>query len=199
MSPADASADGRDAPSAVELTTVPMGRPPPFPVDAIVREEDTFLVLGAGRGVEPPAEDLGALLRRAAEARERVPGTVEVRGGRPTELLAVVHDLGREPTWREGWVESALEQVFREAGARGLRRLALPLLGAVHGRMHPYRFLALLAGTLARVGGPPPSALCLQVPRRVDPRDARALAWLWSDGAVPRAAGAGPPLGRGGP
>ena len=67
----------------------------------------------------------------------------------PERLLhPVVHDLEQEPTWREEWVASALEEVLRQVGERSLRSLAMPMLGAVHGSLEGSRFVELLANAL---------------------------------------------------
>ncbi len=91
------------------------------------------------------------------------------RGGCPLRLHAVVHDLRREPSWREEWVTSALEAILRECKRRSFDSLALEPLGAVHGRLAPERFVDLLEGALTAA----PAATV----RRI---------WLVSDGAQRR-------------
>jgi hypothetical protein len=59
-------------------------------------------------------------------------------------LLAVVHDLDIEPSWRESWVAAALSSIFAEAATRRLRTLRIPLLATRHGRLAPSRFMRLL-------------------------------------------------------
>ncbi len=132
------------------MVVAPPGRPP-FPVEARVLEEDTFLVLSARPTVVEPLEDPLRLMTRLIETRPETPGTVLVRGRGPYRLLAVVHDLNQEPTWRESWAARALEEVFDRAEACGWRALCLEMLGCVHGRLDPGRFAALLrAAVLGR-------------------------------------------------
>lgn len=134
--------------AGVEIAVGPRERSP-FPVDALVVEDDTYSVLGAGTTVREPAEHpirLWTALQRVVEAR---PGTVIVRPGRPLRMLAVVHDLAQEPTWTETWIATALAAVVREATRRQLGSLALPPLGAVHGRLPAERFVELLGVALA--------------------------------------------------
>lgn len=135
----------------LEIAAAP-DRRPPFPVEAVAYEEDTFLVLSAPARLRPPAEHPVRIFTALWEAEPRRPGTVLVeRGrGRGLRLLAVVHDLNAEPSWREEWVEEALAGVFAESARRGLRALGLQLLGCRHGRLPPQRFAALLGRVLRR-------------------------------------------------
>jgi hypothetical protein len=122
----------------------------PFEVEAIAREEDTFLVLSADPTVRDPGEPLMKVLTAALESEPQPPGSVVVRPGRPLELLAVVHDLALDPTWKEEWVVLAIDAVLAETRERELRSIAVPPLGAVHGTMAVQRFVALLAAALRR-------------------------------------------------
>ncbi len=121
---------------------------PPFPVDAVAEEEDTYLVLSAEATVREPRQPLLKVLAEVHAARPLDPGSVVVRDGRPLRLLAVVHALDEEPTWREEWIAEALRGIFRETGRRRLRSLGLPLLGSVHGRLAIGRSLELIRRVL---------------------------------------------------
>jgi hypothetical protein len=120
----------------------------PFDVDAIVHEEDTFLVLSADAVVRDPGEPILKTLTEAHEAEPETPGSVVVRGGHPLELLAVVHDLARDPTWKEEWVATALQNILVEAKNRELRSLSMPLLGSLHGKLAAGRVAELLGAAL---------------------------------------------------
>lgn len=164
------------------LRTVPAEGELPFEPDVVVREEDTWLVLGRDPAPEPPDGAPGELLREAADYEPRPPGTVVVREGSPAELLAVVHDLDRAPTCRAEWVDEALRAVMEELHALGAETVVLPVLGAVHGTLHPLRFHRSLRTAL---DGASPWALreiCVRVPPRVDPRAARDIERLWDAG-----------------
>jgi hypothetical protein len=128
----------------------------PDGVEAVAREEDTFLVLSADPEPRPPVEHPLRILTAAMEQEPSPPGSVVVREGRPLRLLAVVHDLSRDPTWDEAWILAALRALLEETGRRGLRSLATEPLGSRHGRLPIERFLALL-GTALREA--PPGAL----------------------------------------
>jgi len=148
---------------SVRIVAAPADRPP-FMVDAVVAEEDTFLVLSADREVRDPNEPLVRLMTRVIETRPETPGSVLVRGKSPLQLLAIVHDLNQEPSWREEWIVSALDGIFREAESRKLRSIALPLLGTLHGSLEKQRFLVLLRCALERISPNHLKRLWLVVP-----------------------------------
>lgn len=141
--------------AAVEVLVVPEGVTP-IALDAVVEEEDTYLVLSAEPRLEPTGGSLDGALDLVRRAHPLPPGSVALRRGKPKRLLAVVHDLSCTPTWREDWVTQALGGVLRIAHRLQLRSLSLPPLGAVHGRLDPERFVSLLADALA---GAEPSSL----------------------------------------
>ncbi|UCC48909.1 MAG: hypothetical protein JSV41_01680 [Gemmatimonadota bacterium] len=135
--------------SRLRVIVAAPGSDPPFPLDAVVVEEDTYLVLGA----EPVAKETHEPPERTleeAEAREpQIPGTVVVKEETPLRFLAVVHDLDEEPSWREEWVARALVAALQEAEARRIRSLSLPMLGTLHGSLETQRFVELLQEALA--------------------------------------------------
>ena len=124
------------------------GSDPPFPLDAVVVEEDTYLVLGAKPVAREMHESPERTLEEAESREPEIPGTVLVLEGSPLRLLAVVHDLDEEPSWREEWVASALVAVLQEAEARGIRSLSLPMLGTLYGSLEAQRFVELLREAL---------------------------------------------------
>ncbi len=137
---------------------------PPFSVGAVVEEGDTYLVLSADPKVRPPQEPLIRVMTEVLEAQPISPGSVIVPRRQPLALLAVVHDLARDPTWKEAWVAEALDQVFREAEARQLRSLAIPILGTVHGRLPLRRTLELFQDAANRSAAQCLERLWLVVP-----------------------------------
>ena len=124
---------------------------PPFKVDAVAVEEDTFLVMSADRNVRDPKEPLMKVMTRVIETRPKTPGSVLVRGKSPLRFLAIVHDLNEEPSWREEWIRSALGEIFREAERRKLKAIAIPFLGTLHGSWEKQQFLVLLRSALERI------------------------------------------------
>ncbi len=117
-------------------------------VEAIVAEEDTFLVLSADPKPRETHERPERLLAHAREIEPVAPGTVLVREGSPRRFLAIVHDLNEEPSWKEEWVEDTLREILRKAEELGLESIALPMLGTIHGSLEPRRFAELLKKTL---------------------------------------------------
>jgi hypothetical protein len=92
------------------------------------------------------------------------PGNVIPRGEQPLRLLAIVHDLDREPSWKEEWITGALDGIFREVETRKLRSIALPMLGTVQGSLEKQRFLVLLREALERSSPKHLTQLWLMVP-----------------------------------
>ena len=140
-------ADRERVAGGVRLLASPSDQPP-FPVDAIVAEEDTYLVLSAEPDLRIPVEHPLRVMTAAHDSEPAPPGSVVVRSGPPPKLLAVVHDLSREPSCEEEWVIAALEETFRQTERLRLRSIALPLLGAVHGVLEPSRCAELLWAVL---------------------------------------------------
>jgi hypothetical protein len=150
---------------SVEIVAAPENRPP-FKVDAVAVEEDTFLVMSADRRVQDPREPLIKIMTRVIETQPKAPGSVFVRQGSPLRFLAVVHDLNEEPTWREEWIIGALEAILKEAEGRGFSFIALPFLGTLHGSLDKARFLVLLRSVLERIPANHLKRIWLVVPRK---------------------------------
>lgn len=137
---------------------------PPFKVDAVAVEEDTFLIMSADRRVRDPKEPLMKVMSRVIATRPKTPGCVLVKGRSPLHLLAIVHDLNENPSWREEWIISALGEIFREAERRKLGSIAIPFLGTLHGSLDKQRFLALLRSVVERISANSVKRLWLVVP-----------------------------------
>ncbi len=121
---------------------------PPFEVDAEVAEEDTWLALSADPTIVHPSGHPVRVMTQVWDAEPARPGSVAIRPGVPLGLLAIVHDLNVEPSWRDEWVEAALGGVFSALAARCLASVALPLIGTRHGRLPESQFMELLGGAL---------------------------------------------------
>jgi len=123
---------------------------PPFSVDAMTYEEDTFLIMSADPEDVPPDIHPIRLMAELEAFKPKEIGSVIVKNGNPLKLLAVVHDVNKEPTCRGKWVEKALQAVFREVERRGIQSLGMPLLATRHGRLPCSRFAQLLSRVLAQ-------------------------------------------------
>jgi len=148
---------------SVRIVAAPEDQPP-FPVEAVVFEEDTYLVLSAGWDKIESDDHPVVILTEAFDAKPEEPGSVVVTEDSPLHFLAVVYDLDQEPSWREEWVERAIEGIFREAERRRLQTIALPFMGTKHGSLEKERFLLLLRGFLERNCSPYPLRVWLALP-----------------------------------
>jgi hypothetical protein len=160
---------------AIRFVVAPGGKAP-FPVEASVVEEDTFLVLSDEPSVCGPVEPPVHLMTRLIETRAEIPGTVLVKGIAPYKIMAIVHDVNQDPTWREEWVYQALKASLRAAEHRRIKKIGLDMLGCIHGRLNPAHFTTLLKEILEES--------CLQTVRHIWVRPPRGLpvaqvaAWL---------------------
>lgn len=126
---------------------------PPFMPEAIVIEQDRDLVLAPPKPeFEEPGESVNRLMLRVMNQPRRDPGGVIIAGGVPLTLFAVVHDMECDPSWREPWIATALGDLFAIATRHRLAKMAMPLLGTVHGRLDPARAVALLLSALESAG-----------------------------------------------
>lgn len=120
----------------------------PFDVDAIVCEEDTWLVMSADPEIYIPEIHPIRLMTEIIEAKPEIPGRILIRQGTPIKFLAIVHDFNTEPTWKEEWIDKALKEIFRESEKRKMKAVGIPLLCTRHGRLEVDRFLSLIADVI---------------------------------------------------
>lgn len=139
---------------------------PPFMVDAVVFEEDTFLIM------TPPINNIIfreehpiRMMTKLIETKPYEPGTVIVNRGQPLKILAIVHDVDQDPTWRDEWVEGAIHGIFRESERRDIRSISMPMLGTVFGKMHTMRFMEILISVITKIMPKRPERIWLRVPR----------------------------------
>jgi hypothetical protein len=158
----------------VRIIAAPEGMPP-FQADAMVFEEDTWLVMSASPATCEPDVHPIRLMTDVMNAEPEPVGSVVVKKGNPLRFLAIVHDVNHEPTWTETWIEAALRHVFQEAEQRKISSMGLPLLGTKHGRLDKIRFVVLLAGVLKRTAFCHLKRLWLIVPPRTGSQIIAAL------------------------
>lgn len=151
---------------------------PPFKVDAIAYEEDTWLMMSAEPEIADPPEHPIRLMTDLIEAQPRAAGSVVVREKNPLQFLAIVHDVNQDPTWREQWVEACLEKIFNESEQRMLQAIGLPLLGTKHGRLGMKRFIFLLRRVLKQIAFKHLKHLWLVSPT---PENTYIINWLESE------------------
>jgi hypothetical protein len=131
----------------VEVRAGPPSRPP-FPVDAVVLEDDTWRVLGASTRPQVPTDAPLRIHTGALDAEPLKPGSVRLGRGIPARIHAIVHDLDAEVTLQRQAVAEALRGVVALSRARGYVRLAMPVLGTVHGDLPEAEALSLLRDAL---------------------------------------------------
>lgn len=127
----------------------------PGKVAAIVEEQDTSLVLGRPAKISVSDDKPSWYLANRLESQELLqPGSVVLRREKPAKLLAIIHDLDCEPTWKPEWISMALDNAFNLTRAHDISSLQLPVLGAQHGRFRLTEFLSLLYKKLGAYNGP---------------------------------------------
>ena len=136
---------------SIDIATVAPEEVSTLDLDAVVLEDDTFLVLSADPTPKATPERPVYLLKQAMQVEAQVPGTVVTKEKALLRLLAVVHDLNQDPSWKEEWISSALVEALQVVEQRKLRSMALQMLGTVHGSLDPARFPNLLERALATV------------------------------------------------
>jgi len=145
-------------------------------VDAVVLEEDTWLILSAGVEVTTPVVHPVRLFTELCEAEPVVPGTVLIKWEQPLMLQAVVHDFGADPCCRREWIAAALGEILRICRERRVARLLLPFLGVRHGAMKPGEIVPFIIAAIQ--ANPPPSlkTVYLSVPPGVRAEAGRLIA-----------------------
>lgn len=118
----------------------------PDDVAAVVEEQDTALVLGKPSKITVSDEQPSWVLANKLESQDELdPGSVIIRDNKTIKLLAVVHDLSQDPSWKAKWIEKAMNNIFNISNSYGIRSIKLPILGAQYGRYPMEDFLSLLA------------------------------------------------------
>jgi hypothetical protein len=121
----------------------------PVDVDAVVEEQDTALVLGAPGYISISDEKPAWVLANQLESSdEPVPGSVLIRKGNPIRLLAIIHDLAQDPTWKTQWITKALDNIFISAQSCGIHSIKMPILGAQHGYFNIDKFITALINAI---------------------------------------------------
>lgn len=126
------------------------------PIDALIVEEDTFLVLSAPPEIPPVSEHPVRIFTALTAAEPLELGAIRVREGLPLLIQAVVIDLEQDPPGRLEAVHGALGAALAELGRRQLRRAGLELLGSIHGGLDPAQVVDAVKGALAAL---PPGSL----------------------------------------
>jgi hypothetical protein len=148
---------------SLRIVAAPWNRPP-FPVDAVVYEDDTYHVLSADPEFQEVTEHPIRLMTEVLAVRPSIPGEVIIKRGAPLAFLAVIHDLNQDPTWKEEWIIAALHGIFQQAEERKLETIALPVLGARYASLQRERFVVLLRQRLSQLSATSLKRLWLATP-----------------------------------
>lgn len=156
------------------VVAAPAGSPP-FDVDAIVLEEDTFLVMSAPPEVRDVKAPMMEIMTKLVETLSERPGCVLVKDRNPLRFLAVIYDFNEEPICREEWIESALGNIWQETKSRSLRSVGLPLLGTGYGVISTRRSIEILKHGLKETQPPSLERLWLIISKETGIEDLRRM------------------------
>jgi hypothetical protein len=117
---------------------------PPFSCQAIVEEQDTYLILGEQTELKDPGKPAWYLANTMENTETYSLGSVVIKGKSPLRLCAVVHDIEQEPTYTHACVGKAYQAVMQTVQKRNITSLALPLLGSIHGKLSVTESVQLL-------------------------------------------------------
>ena len=123
-----------------EIVISPVGQPP-FAVELMVFEEDTWMVLSAGNFARSVRQDTHAVIEEMNAFETRQPGELVIKGNR---AYAIVHDLDQGAGSRVAWIDLALDRLFTHCRTTGTQCLAMQPLGCVHGEGDIDEFCARL-------------------------------------------------------
>lgn len=147
-----------------------------LPVDAIVEEQDRHRILSLDP--RPPRRDTEGYARLLRNAFEETPpplGRVLPAGGRPLRLKAIVLDLNDGLHVEPRHLQTVADRLCLLIESQPIRRLGMPILGAVHGDIPPLVFAGIFAPRLRETGletlfllsGPNPPADLLRQLRQI--------------------------------
>ena len=134
----------------VDIAIAP-GKLAPFPVGAVLEEQDTALILDESEEIRNPGEKPPWFYANKLEQQTLLDtGQVIVRDTQPLRLQLIIHDLESEPICNELWIFQALQQALEIAEQRKIDALQTPLLGCKFGKIKPTQFFMLLLEILNR-------------------------------------------------
>jgi hypothetical protein len=126
---------------------------PPFAIDAVVLEQDTYLLMVDDGIIREPAEPLTKLADELVQQPPLAVGSVIVGKMHPVQLSAVVHDVECDPTWSEHGITLALNNIVTECIRHKIESLAMRPLAYRHGGFPIDRFIESLCNSLAQPAG----------------------------------------------
>ncbi len=146
------------------LLCVAAASAPPFPVDAVLREEDRYGVLRGDPGAAGPNPDPRQLEMELARDEPLPLGTLRCEPGSPARLAAVVYDMESAARCTIPALALVLQRLPALMAEHSLRSLSLPLLGTTLGSLRPAWVLDLILTAVEVMRPPYPERLWLVVP-----------------------------------
>ncbi len=119
---------------------------PPFPIEVMVFEEDTNLILTVDPVIDYKDEHIIRTMTDIMTAKKHKPGAVVVNGN---SWYAVVINLDQEVICRESWCTEAIDQIIKLTVLNNISSLALPVLGTVHGELQFEKQLQYILGRIS--------------------------------------------------
>lgn len=147
-----------------------------LPAEAIVEEQDRHRILSLDpRPPRHDTQDYPGLLRDAFEETPPPVGRLLPSGGRPLRLKAIVLDLNDGLHVEPRHLQAIADRLCLLIDSQPIRRLGMPILGAVHGDIAPLVFASIFAPRLKATGletlfllaGPNPPAGILRQLRQI--------------------------------
>lgn len=122
---------------------LPSDKPLPE-TDAVVEEQDTYLLLGITAEINDTTESFTSLVSRMEKQKPLVPGSILIRNEKPERLIAIIYDIDQKPICRNEWIATALQKILDECEQAKIHSLLMPVLGETHGDITRDQFRDLL-------------------------------------------------------
>lgn len=116
-----------------------------LPLDAVVYEEDTHLILTLDRVMRHQEVHPIRLMTELHASRPHRPGTLIVND---TSWYGVVIDLDLDQVWNPKCIRMVYEEVGRRINLRRVENIGVHLLGTIHGRMDEEACLKLFVSAV---------------------------------------------------
>lgn len=148
----------------VEIAIAP-GKFPPFPVSAVIEEQDTALIMDESNVIRDPGKKPPWFYANKLDQQALLePGQVVIRDTLPLRLQAIIHDLESDPICNELWVFQAFQQTMEIVETRKIFAIQMPLLGCKFGKLKQEQFFAIFLEIISRQRPAPVEKIWINVP-----------------------------------
>jgi len=83
-------------------------------VDAVVEEQDTYLLLGKSPVILETIESFPDLVKKMEQRIRKIPGSVIVKQSRPKRLIAIIFDVEHTPISEVSWIKEAIQNILKQ-------------------------------------------------------------------------------------